>query len=267
MALNISGIVSAVNNYLYSISDVANGASDSQSTTKTGLGEIFQKYLKKATEDTKSASEAEDTQAVAETVKAVSNEKNVSDSTASDVIKPVENSAEASINNVFENLDLKSEILNNISARSVDLKSEITKNIASHTVDIKSELVDNMAQHNRIDKMVISAVTESDASSTATDGDASANFDAYNGLLSSSALQQLANSAYFSSNLIQSSIIDAVSENENGDTSLSDLNSNSLSANNLGAAGQGLTQSDYAAALIKAYKNSPSTSIFGDFQL
>ncbi len=53
MAFSVSNIVDAVNNYLYSISDVNKLLTEGETTNKTsGLSGIFQKYLNKAVEDT-----------------------------------------------------------------------------------------------------------------------------------------------------------------------------------------------------------------------
>ncbi len=273
MALSVSGIVSAVNNYLYSISDVAN-VSDEQTTGKSGLSSIFQKYLKKATQDIKDNSEVV---SESEATKDATNE--VAKEVAKDAVQTQTavattektSSADAiqieNVKTVFESMDLEAEILNNIAKRGVDVKSEITNNMASHVVDIKAELMENMAAHSRMDDFAISAVTESGASSTATGGDASANFDAYNGLLSSSALQQLANSSYFSANLIHSSILDGTTSESGEDSELSDLNVKSLNANALGEVDTSLSQTDYIASLINSYKSRPSTGVFGDFQV
>lgn len=52
MAFDVSSIVSAVNSYLYSISDVNKLLTEGESAGKTsGLSDIFQKYLKKAVDD------------------------------------------------------------------------------------------------------------------------------------------------------------------------------------------------------------------------
>ncbi len=52
MAFDVSSIVSAVNSYLYSISDVNKLLTEGETSGKTsGLSDIFQKYLKKAVED------------------------------------------------------------------------------------------------------------------------------------------------------------------------------------------------------------------------
>ena len=110
------------------------------------------------------------------------------------------------------------------------------------------------------------------------------NSDAYNGTLSTKALQDLSKSQYFSANLIHSSLFKEGndSEDKNSGTSafdtvsLSDLNTNSLLANaltsgNVASATNSAESSDLAKALIKAYTNNASaastTSIFGDFAL
>lgn len=248
MALSISGIVSAVNNYLYSISDVAKATSENSDTTDLSGVSDFQKYLNKAAQDSSDSSGAEDAEVGAAAQDALTDK----------------------INSVFTDLDIESTILNNIASRSVDVQSEITKNIASHTVDVKAEILQNMAEHGAVlNEFEIPAVGETDSSSTATDGDSSANSNAYNGLLSQNALKELAQSAYFSGNLLQNTLISGTSESSSnsGDITLSDLNANSLTASALGAAGTTLSQSEYAAALLNAYKTSPITSVFGDFQV
>lgn len=250
MALSISGIVSAVNNYLYSISDVAKATSEDSNTTDSSGVSDFQKYLNKAAQDSSESSVAEDAEASAATTQDALTDK---------------------INSVFTDMDLESAILNNIASRSVDVRSEITKNIASHTVDVKAEIMQNMAEHGAdLSGIAISAVEETQSSSTSTDGDSAANSNAYNGLLSQNALKELAQSAYFSGNLLQNTLISGTSESStssSGDLTLADLNSNSLTANTLGAAGTTLSQSEYAAALLNAYKTTPLTSVFGDFQV
>ena len=56
MAFDVSSVISAVNSYLYSISDVNKLLTEGETSGKTsGLGGIFQKYLNKAVEDTESS--------------------------------------------------------------------------------------------------------------------------------------------------------------------------------------------------------------------
>lgn len=278
MALSISGIVSAVNNYLYSISDVAKATSEDSNTTDLSGISLFQKYLNTATQNSSDSSGTE----AAEKVTAVNTDSN-SDALADTVTVASDNASggvddaavtqdtlSEEINSVFNDLDIESTILNNISNRSVDIRSEITNNIASHTVDVKAEILQNMAEHGaELSEDSISAVGELTPSSTATDGDSTANSNAYNGLLSQNALKELAQSTYFSGNLLQNALISGTSENSTNsqDISLSDLNSNSLTANSLGSADTTLSQSEYAAALLNAYKTTPLTSVFGDFQV
>ncbi len=123
----------------------------------------------------------------------------------------------------------------------------------------------------------------------------SSNSDAYSGTLSPEALQELSKSQYFSSNLIQSSLLDMNSSGDGQESSassgssleglsLSDLNSRSLLANSFSQAvgslssdegtadlGESGSSSDIAKALIKAYATSGNTSqltsVFGDFSL
>ncbi|MBQ3797520.1 MAG: hypothetical protein II842_14810 [Butyrivibrio sp.] len=61
MAFDVSNIVSAVNSYLYSISDVNKLMTEGETSAKTsGLAGIFQKYLNKAVSDTASTASATD---------------------------------------------------------------------------------------------------------------------------------------------------------------------------------------------------------------
>ena len=58
MAFSVSGIVDAVNNYLYSISDVNKLLTEGETDSKTsGLSGIFQKYLNKAVADEASSTD------------------------------------------------------------------------------------------------------------------------------------------------------------------------------------------------------------------
>ena len=165
-------------------------------------------------------------------------------------------------------MNLESKILSNIESKSVDIKSEITKNIASHTVDVKAELVDNMASHNRLNEIREEVVKEVSPSTTSTDGDASSNFNAYNGLLGSGALKELADSSYFTSNLVQSSITNAddlTSKKDAGNMTIADLNTNSLLSNTLGNSFSALDSNDYTSALINSYKNNSASNALFDF--
>ncbi len=267
MALDVSSIVSAVNKYLYSISDTAKAASDNSDATKTSSDSIFKKYLDYAVDNdtTTSESDATDTTEAAEAIAAAAADSSTS-STAQTTTS--DDTLASEINSVFDNLDLESEILNNITSNTVDVQSEITRNIASHTVDVKAEILDNIALHSRSDEFQMAAVAATDSSSTATDGDNTSNSDAYNGLLGASALKELADSSYFTANLIQSSIITDTDEDSSSNSEtmpLSDLNNNSLFANTLGESYSSLTSSDYTAALLNAYKNNDISSSLLDF--
>ena len=61
MAFDVSSVISAVNSYLYSISDVNKLLTEEETSTKSsGLSGIFQKYLNKAVEDTESTAASTD---------------------------------------------------------------------------------------------------------------------------------------------------------------------------------------------------------------
>lgn len=104
------------------------------------------------------------------------------------------------------------------------------------------------------------------------------NADAYKGLLGVEALRELSDSSYFYTNMIQSSLFKSSEDEDessnsssssnllNG-TSISTLNENSLLSNALLGNNGVLLESDYAKALLEAYKNLPTESVFGDFLL
>ena len=111
-------------------------------------------------------------------------------------------------------------------------------------------------------------VKEVSPSTTSTDGDASSNFNAYNGLLGSGALKELADSSYFTSNLVQSSITNAddlTSKKDAGNMTIADLNTNSLLSNTLGNSFSALDSNDYTSALINSYKNNSASNALFDF--
>ena len=221
MALNISEVVSAVNKYLYSISDVAKATSDSSKTAKAGGESIFQKYLNNATEN---AVASDDTQA-AEVVAAVA-------------------------------ADPKTGAAATPTVQTDDLSQKI------------NSVFDNMASHNRLNEIREEVVKEVSPSTTSTDGDASSNFNAYNGLLGSGALKELADSSYFTSNLVQSSITNAddlTSKKDAGNMTIADLNTNSLLSNTLGNSFSALDSNDYTSALINSYKNNSASNALFDF--
>ena len=248
MALDITKITDVVNAYLNSISSTSKAVSETQSID-TDYGEIFKKYLTKAVED-ESANAANAVNATADEALA---------QTGSNLDIVVNDSLATKINTVFQGLDIQ---------------SEIAENMASHTVDISSQIAQNIDSHSRLDEinaaaLQIQEVTEAAETNTdsAGSGESSSNADAYSGLLGTSALQRLADSSYFSANLIQSSLIDSDAEDNNSSMSLSDLNNNSLLNNTLGTSTGNLTTSDYTTALINSYKSSPITSVFGEFEI
>ncbi len=103
------------------------------------------------------------------------------------------------------------------------------------------------------------------------------NADAYKGLLGVEALRQLSDSSYFYTNMIPSSLFKSSEDEEDNNsssssnllngTSISKLNENSLLSNALLGDGSIMLESDYAKALLEAYKNLPAESVFGDFLL
>ena len=139
--------------------------------------------------------------------------------------------------------------------------------------------VHHEAENTTASSLAVSATRNVSEASESANLKSDGNGDAYSGVLSTKALQDLSKSRYFSSDLIQSSLFKDDSEKDNSASSgssalegvsLSDLNKNSLLASSLTGSGEAaLTDSsDLAKALIKAYTNSSTTSttsIFGDF--
>ena len=166
---------------------------------------------------------------------------------------------------------------------SVELSSAIQKEIDSafeKTADTE-KVLSMMANANAVTDTSAVANT-ADTAATKVSGVASAtaatkvsgvgsaaaatndNRDAYSGILSTEALQELSKSGYFSGNLIQDSLFKEDNSTENNNTSsssafegvsLSDLNNNSLLAN------------DILKAYAKSATSISPTSIFGDFSL
>ena len=154
---------------------------------------------------------------------------------------------------------------------SVELSSAIQKEIDS--------AFEKTADTEKVLSMMANANAVTDTSAVANAGDAAAtkvsgvgsataatndNRDAYSGILSTEALQELSKSGYFSGNLIQDSLFKEDNSTENNSTSsssafegasLQDLNNNSLLAN------------DILKAYAKSATSISPTSIFGDFSL
>ncbi len=180
---------------------------------------------------------------------------------------------------------------------SVDLKDAIAQNMQSmlrddnEIPDIAKEVqsvitkatnqMDNTVQqiNGSFEAMRDAQQKNSKVSPTEESSSYSGNHDAYTGLLSTEALQDLSKSQYFSANLIQNALMKFnEEEEEEASASLSGLNTTSLLANSLTSenavtdilkTANTTDSSDLAKALMKAYANSgislTDTSVFGDF--
>lgn len=270
MAFDISKLTSAVNKYLNSISDVSAAA-------KKASEEIEQK----------SRFKAELSDAIRQNIESRMRQPEDIPDIATTVRSQIQQ-AVGSIDATFEQVDGAFDDIRN--AGKVPEVSESAAQDSSKEDIRKAVDLILTAAGTSSDSTGLRQVLDKIAGTSASDA---GNSDAYKGLLSTEALQELSKSQYFSANLLQSSLFD---ENADGSSSgadssfttdlanalqggskaaspfesisLSDLNTASLTAN--GAAGNA-GSTDLAKALIKAYANGSSksavTSIFGDFTL
>ena len=137
------------------------------------------------------------------------------------------------------------------------IKAQTQKSIPEFP-DIQSLIQQNMESRMRVDTTFSEASTVAATSAaSSSDSASSGNADAFKGQLSTEALQELAKSAYFSTNLIRSDLF-----NESGDNSSS---SSSLDS------GNSLSDLNAKYLLASYLNNSKSTdavtSLFGDFSL
>lgn len=185
MALDVSSIVSAVNNYLYSISDVNKLATEADESSSTSvLSGLFEKILNKAVSDEKeSAVKDIDVSSALQSLSATGTSDSTSDGTSSfDVSLPslIGSASSVSLDDAsadailakalaissgtksssgassaidssdpYDRLGLRAEIENNISNHS------LTVNIgdAFEKMDIKGKIEESIEQHNRIDEI------------------------------------------------------------------------------------------------------------------
>lgn len=190
--------------------------------------------------------------------------------------------------------ELNDAIMQNIQSRTrdvaqmPDIAGQVQDAVTKATSGIESEIEQIRGSFEAIREAGVTSVDKSSGDKAA--GEENPNRDAYSGVLSTQALQELSKSQYFSANLLQSSLFDVLDDNEQttaatgykasnsvssafDSLSLSDLNTESL----LSSAGlstdalSSATAGDLAKNLIKAYSNSAAssaaTSIFGDFTL
>jgi hypothetical protein len=234
MSFDISRLTSAVNRYLNSISEISSAAKRSQE-------EIASRTL----------FSAELSSAIRQNIESrMRDQVNMPDigSQVQDTVETQIKQAVSSIDNTFEQISGAFEEIR--SAGKVD---------AAAMADKAKDVVDASTAADA----VTSKDNSTSAVKTTTGAAVNTNRDAYSGILSAEALQELSKSQYFSANLIQGSLFNENSDEEKSGSSvtsafdtasLSDLNNNSLLAN----------------SLIKAYTGSTAsstTSIFGDFTL
>ncbi len=272
MAFDISKLTSAVNKYLNSISDVSEVARraseeiEQKSRFKTELSDAIRQNIEGRMRD------AEAVPDISESV------KNQVQTAVSSIDATIEQ-----INGAFESIQGAGKGSEVSYSGSEDADGTDLAKAADLILAAAGSSADATGLRKALNEVL-------DASGATKTG----NFDAYKGLLSTEALQELSKSQYFSANLIQSSLFEESSGENSGssgsssfttnlanalqsgattkspfdDISLSDLNTASLTASGDGSSN---ASTDLAKALIKAYASSASksaaTSIFGDFTL
>lgn len=201
-------------------------------------------------------------------------------------ISDVANAAKKSSQEIEERTrfatDLKDAIRQNIEARTrndismPDIAAQVKEQVAQATSAIDSQIQQINGSFEAI-RGARAATSGSNAGLDSADSNASAasslakavaasangqnvsNYDAYNGMLSTEALQELSKSQYFSSNLIQSSLFDVLKQDENGSSGNS-LNSG-LSVKTASSAFDSLSLSDRNInALLQAAGLTSSSS-------
>ncbi len=286
MSFDISKLTSAVNKYLNSISEISSAAQRAQQEIadrtqfSTELSTAIQQNIESRMQDQVTIPDI--------------------GSQVQDTVETQIKQAVSAIDNTFEQVNgAFEEIRKAGSAGSIGgIQDSAKATTAADTATASA----NKSLANQISA---TSANKSLANQVAATSSTNTNKDAYQGILSTEALQDLSKSQYFSANLIQDSLFkeDNGSDNSSNSSatsafdgvSLSDLNTNSLLANALssGVTNSGnasaLTQiineaatasgntassansSDLAKALIKAYTTGTATasptSIFGDFTL
>ncbi len=270
MAFDISKLTSAVNKYLNSISDVSAAAKkaseeiEQKSRFKAELSDAIRQNIESRMR------QPADIPDIAETVK----------NQVQQAVGSIDATFEQ-VNGAFEDIRNAGKVSEVSESAAKDPSGEDIKKAVDLILTAAGTSADSTGLRQALDKIAGSGVS------------GAGNADAYKGLLSTEALQELSKSQYFSANLLQSSLFDENTDGRSSGTdtsfttdlanvlqggtnaaspfdsiSLSDLNSASLTANGeAGSAGS----TDLAKALIRAYANSSSksavTSIFGDFTL
>ncbi len=199
----------------------------------------------------------------------------------SDVTASAEKTAQEMADRTQFANDLGEAIRQNIASRAKDvaeipdIQSIVQQQVESATASIRStfervngafvEIQDN-TKSSSVKELSASETSGSNANSAAT------NKDAYAGILSTEALQELSKSQYFSANLLQSSLFDesdgtSTSKSNSGTSSsgtsafdtvsLSDLNLSSLTKSSLGTTG---TASELIANAVSSLSGSTNST-------
>ncbi len=272
MAFDISKLTSAVNKYLYSISDVSAAAKKAQEEIEvknrfsTELSDAINKNIQsrmRAEAEIPDVSEVvkNQVQQAVGTIDVTFEQLNGAFEDMRNAGRVTQTTETAKTTDAVTNANAKAN--SKTKSTGTDFQSAVNTVLsAAGTAEEKAQL------QEAIDKVIASA------SSNRTGNTANGNFDAYKGTLSTEALQELSRSQYFSANLIQGYLFSEDGQSDESDDSLSTLNTNSLLTGGTDAitnASASTDTSDLAKALIKAYVGSSSslasTSIFGDFSL
>ncbi len=266
MAFDISKLTSAVNKYLYSISDVSAAAKKAQEEIEaknrfsTELSDAIKQNIASRMRDQTEVPDVSEAvknqvQQAVGTIDATFEQLNGAFNDMRNAGRVTQTAEAARATDAVTNANAKAK------STGTDLQNAVNTVLsAAGTAEEKAQL------QEAIDKVIASA------SSNRTGNAGNGNFDAYKGTLSTEALQELSKSQYFSANLIQGYLFNEDGKSEESDDSLSSLNTNSLLAGGTeSVAGTSSEASDLAKALIKAYAGSSAspatTSIFGDFTL
>ncbi|SFB83751.1 hypothetical protein [Butyrivibrio sp. YAB3001] len=162
MSFDISKITSAINEYLYSISDTSKLLSESSETSaSSGLAGIFQKYLEKAISDKKMAAseDASVTKAMSDLSGIIggteTDENSTSDLMASvlpDLVSGVSvvSSSKTASGSTSSGVDQVTKAVNR--GLVIDSLASEIKN-AFGSVDIQGEIQKSIASHNRISEI------------------------------------------------------------------------------------------------------------------
>jgi hypothetical protein len=182
MALDVSSIVSAVNKYLYSISDMNKLATEADEASSTSvLSGLFEKILSKAVSDEKeSAVKDIDVSSALQSLSATGTSDSTNDGTSSfDVSLPslIGSASSVSLDDASADAILAKALAISSGAKNsngtasavasydrLGIRAEIENNISNHSLtvnigdafekmDIKGKIEESIEKHNRIDEI------------------------------------------------------------------------------------------------------------------